>query len=199
MAQIVLLNKPYNVLCQFTDPDGRSTLADYIDTQRFANYYPAGRLDFDSEGLVILTNDGAIQHKISHPDSKSEKTYWAQVEGTPSDGELDQIRKGIRLKEGNAQPAKVKIIPPPDVWERTPPIRHRLNQPTSWLEIKISEGKNRQVRRMTAAINHPTLRLIRTSIGHWSIHKLSPGEFKTDTIHLPSNTPKNPRTRRVKK
>ncbi len=200
MAHLVLLNKPFNVLCQFSDTEGRNTLADSIDIKRFPQFYPAGRLDYDSEGLVLLTNDGALQHRITHPESKFSKTYWVQIEGEPNNDAINTLQKGVKLKDGLTRPAKAERIPEPEIWPRTPPIRQRLNQPTSWLELTISEGKNRQVRRMTASVGHPTLRLIRAAIGHWSIQGLSPGEFKTDTIHLPNtNTKIKPKTHRVKK
>ena len=172
---IILFNKPFNVLCQFTDKDKRQTLADYI---KIKNIYAAGRLDFDSEGLVILTDDGRLQHKISDPKNKMDKTYLVQVEGIPADEKLDQLRKGISLKDGKTKPAKVKTISEPKLWERIPPIRFRKNIPTAWLQLTIIEGKNRQVRRMTAAIGYPTLRLVRISIGSWSINNLKPGEYK---------------------
>ncbi len=185
MAQIILLNKPFNVLCQFTDKEGRATLADYVDPKKFPRYYPAGRLDYDSEGLVLLTNEGALQHRISHPSQKLEKTYWAQVEGAPGSSDLVPIERGVKLKDGLTLPAKAQILNSPKVADRTPPIRERKNQPTTWLEIRLSEGKNRQVRRMTAAIGFPTLRLIRVAIGPWYIDQLSPGSYRTEQVHLP--------------
>lgn len=173
---IVLFYKPFNVLCQFTDKDGRNTLADFIP---FKNVYAAGRLDYDSEGLVILTDDGKLQHLISDPENKLEKTYWVQVEGIPTEESLNKLRTGILLKDGLTKPAKVMLIQAPKILERNPPIRERKNIPTSWIELKIIEGKNRQVRRMTAAIGYPTLRLIRYSIGDWTIENLKPGEYKS--------------------
>lgn len=172
---LILFNKPFNVLCQFTDSEGRKTLSHFIKTK---NVYAAGRLDFDSEGLVVLTDDGKLQNKISEPENKLEKTYWVQVEGIPNEIDLDKLRKGIKLKDGITKPAKVKIINEPKVWERNPPIRERRNIRTFWIELKIAEGKNRQVRRMTAAIGHPTLRLVRYSVGNWNIDNLNPGEHK---------------------
>lgn len=171
----VLFNKPFNVLCQFTDNEGRKDLSDFIPIR---NIYAAGRLDYDSEGLVILTDDGKLQNKISDPKNKLEKTYWVQIEGIPNKESLSKLRKGILLKDGFTKPAKAKLIAEPMVQERNPPIRERKNIPTSWIELTISEGKNRQVRRMTAAIGHPTLRLIRYSIGDWTIENLNPGNYK---------------------
>jgi 23S rRNA pseudouridine2457 synthase len=172
---LLLFNKPFNVLCQFTDKEGRKTLADYIFIK---NVYAAGRLDYDSEGLVLLTNDGNLQNKISNPKSKIFKTYWVQIEGIPDKIALNKLQKGILLKDGTTKPATVKLITEPNIWKRVPPIRERKNVPTSWLELKIIEGKNRQIRRMTAAIGCPTLRLIRISVGNWNINGLASGEYK---------------------
>ena len=172
---ILLFNKPYQVLCQFTDAQGRETLADYIDTP---GIYAAGRLDRDSEGLLVLTDDGKLQHEIAHPRNKMPKTYLVQVEGVPDTDALKSLRKGVMLKDGITQPAKVNATEEPaDLWDRHPPIRFRKNIPTSWLEIELKEGKNRQVRRMTAAVGFPTLRLIRTCIGPWHLQGLRPGEW----------------------
>ena len=181
MSNIILLNKPFQVLTQFTDQEGRATLADYIKEEGF---YAAGRLDYDSEGLLILTDDGQLQHQLAHPQFKLEKTYWVQVEGEAEDAAIDQLRKGVVLKDGKTRPARVKRITTPDIWERVPPIRERKNQPTSWLEIRISEGKNRQVRRMTAAVGLPTLRLIRYAIGNWALDSLTPGQYRQDKVNL---------------
>ncbi len=172
---IIIFNKPFNVLCQFTDKEGRKTLSDFI---KIKNVYAAGRLDYDSEGLVLLTEDGKLQNKISDPKNKIPKTYWVQIEGIPDLNTLIQLRKGIILKDGLTRPAKVKLIDEPDIWERIPPIRKRKNIPTSWIELTITEGRNRQVRRMTAALGHPTLRLIRYSIGQLSIEGVKNGEHK---------------------
>jgi 23S rRNA pseudouridine2457 synthase len=171
---IILFNKPFDVLCQFTDDRGRATLANFIEQK---NVYAAGRLDRDSEGLVVLTDDGKLQHKITDPNNKMPKTYWAQVEGEIAEDAITQLKKGVTLKDGRTKPAEAKIIPEPeDLWQRIPPIRERKNIPTSWIELTISEGRNRQVRRMTAATGYPTLRLIRSSIGGWQLNKLNPGE-----------------------
>ena len=172
---IVLFNKPFDVLCQFTDENGRRTLADYI---KLKNIYAAGRLDRDSEGLLLLTDDGKLQHQITDPKNKMVKTYWAQVEGEITDDAIKQLAKGVTLKDGLTKPATAqKISQPENLWERTPPIRERKDIPTSWLELSIAEGKNRQVRRMTAAVGFPTLRLIRYSIGEWSIDNINSGEY----------------------
>lgn len=175
MAKIVLFNKPYDVLCQFTDGAGRPTLADFISIK---NVYAAGRLDRDSEGLVVLTDDGRMQHRISDPRHKLEKTYWVQVDGTPTPGAVDRLRQGVRLNDGPTAPARARIIAEPPVWPRTPPIRYRAHIPTTWLELSLREGRNRQVRRMTAAIGHPTLRLIRCAVGPWHLEGLRPGEWR---------------------
>ncbi|SIN89879.1 ribosomal large subunit pseudouridine synthase E [Sulfurivirga caldicuralii] len=174
MSRLILFNKPYGVLSQFTDANGRPTLKDYIPAE---GVYPAGRLDRDSEGLLLLTDDGRLQQRIAHPRNKLEKTYWVQVEGAPSDADLAPLHRGITLKDGPTRPAKVKIIEPPDLWPRNPPVRYRKRVPDTWLEIRISEGRNRQVRRMTAAIGFPTLRLVRVKIGRWRLGKLQPGEW----------------------
>lgn len=179
MSKLVLFNKPFNTLCQFTGETGDDTLANYVD---IPNVYPAGRLDKDSEGLMLLTDDGQLQNQIASPKHKMEKTYWVQVEGAPEDSNLEPLRQGVLIQNYRTRPAKVRLLETPDVWPRNPPIRERKNIPTSWLEIIISEGKNRQVRRMTAAIGYPTLRLIRTQIGPWKLGELEVGHYSVQEV-----------------
>jgi len=178
MTKILLFNKPHGVLPQFTDsksPTERPTLSKYID---MPGVYPAGRLDRDSEGLMLLTDDGQLQARISNPKFKTPKTYLVQVEGEPGEAALDALRQGLRLKDGLTRPAEARRIDPPGLWPRDPPVRFRKSVPDCWLELTIREGKNRQVRRMTAAIGHPTLRLVRWRIGDWSLEGIGPGEWR---------------------
>ena len=174
---LLSFNKPYGVLCQFTDAEGRSTLADFIN---IPGVYAAGRLDRDSEGLLLLTDDGALQHRLAHPASATRKTYLAQVEGTVKESQLQALRSGITLKDGPARAVDAQLLAgkPGWLWSRHPPIRERRNIPTSWLEIVLDEGRNRQVRRMTAAVGLPTLRLVRTRIGEYTLGDLKPGEHR---------------------
>lgn len=180
-VRIILLNKPFNVLCQFTDPDGRANLSDYLDIPQV---YAAGRLDCDSEGLVVLTDSGPVQHRIADPRAKLPKTYWVQVEGVPTTEAIRQLSTGVPLRDGMTRPARVALMESPEVWPRTPPIRARLLIPTSWLSITLTEGRNRQVRRMTAAVGFPTLRLIRYSIGPWQLEALSPGQWREGSVPM---------------
>jgi len=180
MARLILFNKPYGVLCQFTDrgTEGstRPTLSAFIDV---SGVYPAGRLDLDSEGLLLLTDDGRLQSRIADPKFKTAKTYLAQLEGNVTDDALATLGSGVRLKDGITRPAEAERIPVPDLWLRDPPIRFRKNIPDGWIRLTIREGRNRQVRRMTAAVGHPTLRLVRWSIGDWSLDGIAPGEWRS--------------------
>lgn len=199
MAELVLFNKPYHVLSQFTDQRGdsgkpaRSTLADWLTVP---GVYPAGRLDYDSEGLLLLTAEGALQHRIASPGLKMPKTYWVQVEGRITSDALAWLSQGVALKDGLTRPAKAMAMTEPELWPRTPPVRFRDSIPTSWLALTLTEGRNRQVRRMTAAVGFPTLRLVRYRIGDWTLDSLPPGGHRTLTVNVPA-PPKATRGRRT--
>jgi len=176
--RLILFNKPYGVLAQFTDEGAgpkRPTLADFVEVP---GVYAAGRLDRDSEGLLLLTGDGRLQARIADPRFKTAKTYLVQVEGEPDEAALEALRRGVRLKDGMTRPAQAERIDPPELWPRDPPVRFRKSVPDCWLKLTISEGRNRQVRRMTAAVGFPTLRLVRWSVGEWTLDGLSPGEWR---------------------
>ncbi|WP_071674600.1 pseudouridine synthase [Nioella nitratireducens] len=196
MTKLILFNKPYDVLSQFTDKgtEGtpRRTLSDFIDVP---GVYAAGRLDRDSEGLMVLTDDGRLQARITSPRTKTPKTYWAQVEGSPSDEQIAALCTGVTLKDGPTRPARVRCVgEPPDLWPRTPPVRYRKSVPDAWLELTITEGRNRQVRRMTAAVGLPTLRLIRARVGEWGLDGLAPGEWREVPVSAaPPRRPQRPR------
>lgn len=189
MAKVILFNKPFQVLSQFSDSEGRKTLADYLSAPRFR---AAGRLDYDSEGLLLLTDNGGLQHQITNPKHKQWKTYLVQVEGDIDQASIDRLCDGLDLKDGPTLPARARRIEAPALWPRMPPVRERKSVPDCWLELSIREGRNRQVRRMTAAIGYPTLRLVRQSIGSWSLGDLLPGEYRTENVHAPTTPPKRP-------
>jgi len=184
-TRLLILNKPYDVLAQFSNAQGRSTLKDFV---QIPDVYPAGRLDRDSEGLLLLTNDGRLQARIADPKHKMAKTYWVQVEGTATLEQLQHLRSGVLLKDGLTLPAQAQLLDEPELWERHPPVRFRKSIPTSWLELTIHEGRNRQVRRMTAAAGLPTLRLVRVRIGPWALDGLAPGEWREATLDAPDAT-----------
>jgi len=193
---LLLFNKPYNVVSQFSELANKPTLKAYIN---LPGYYPAGRLDQDSEGLLVLTNDGKLQARISHPRYKLPKTYQVQVEGNITDAAIAQLAAGVKLNDGKTRPALVQHIEAPQLPARIPPIRHRPTIPTSWIQITIKEGRNRQVRRMTANVGYPTLRLIRVSVGDWQLGDLRPGEFTLINVHLPDNPPAGKPGNRLRK
>lgn len=196
---LYLLHKPYRMLSQFTDQAGnagkpRATLADVITVP---GIYPAGRLDHDSEGLLLLSDDGELIHRIAHPRFKQPKTYRVQVEGTPDIAALEALRKGVTLKDGLTRPARVRLLQSSGLPERDPPLSTKRHPVTSWLEIIISEGRNRQVRRMTAHVGYPTLRLVRVAIGNWQLGNLAPGEWRRETLHAPARTQRRFSSRRA--
>jgi 23S rRNA pseudouridine2457 synthase len=183
MSRLLLLNKPFGVICQFTREGGHSSLADFV---RVADVYPAGRLDTDSEGLVVLTDDGRLQAAVSDPRHKLAKGYWVQVEGTPTKAALQRLRDGVELRDGKTLPARARpIAAPAGLWPRDPPIRLRRAIPTAWIDLELREGRNRQVRRMTAAVGLPTLRLVRHRVGPWNIAGLAPGEWCEEDLPAP--------------
>lgn len=188
MARLILFNKPFNVLSQFTDDQGRATLADYVSAPRCR---VAGRLDFDSEGLLLLTDDGHLQQSIANPENNKWKTYLVQVEGIIDEAAVAQLTSGVTLKDGPTFPARARRVPAPHLWNRNPPVRVRQTVPDSWLELSIREGRNRQIRRMTAAVGFPTLRLVRTTIGEWSLEDLQPGQYRELRVHMPARTAKH--------
>lgn len=189
-TRVILVNKPFNMLTQFRGEPGDSTLADIVSIK---DVYAAGRLDKDSEGLLVLTNDGILQARLTQPSSKAPKTYWVQVEGIPDQAALEALRNGVELKDGMTLPAEIELMNEPDIWPRNPPIRERASIPTCWLSMTLREGRNRQVRRMTAHIGHPTLRLIRYKLGDWTVDGLKPGEWRevSPPVHKSDNMKKS--------
>jgi 23S rRNA pseudouridine2457 synthase len=183
MARLILFNKPFNVLSQFSDEQGRATLADFMSAPACR---VAGRLDYDSEGLLLLTDDGRLQQQIANPSNKQWKTYLVQVEGTLDEDAVTRLTVGVSLNDGPTLPARARRVPPPTLWDRNPPIRTRKTVPDSWLELSIREGRNRQIRRMTAQVGFPTLRLVRTTIGQWSLEDLQPGQYREVSLDTPS-------------
>ncbi len=195
MTRLILFNKPFGVLTQFRDSEGRATLADYIPIK---GVYPAGRLDRDSEGLLLLTDSGPLQHRIADPRHKLAKTYWVQVEKEPNREALQRLATGVALKDGRTRPARVTRMAEPDLWPRDPPVRYRKAIPTAWLQLTLTEGRNRQVRRMTAAVGHPTLRLLRVAIGPFELDGLAPGEWReVDPSQYRGIVPRKPTRRPV--
>lgn len=195
MSTLYLLHKPYRMLSQFTDRQGRATLADVMDVP---DVYAAGRLDYDSEGLLLLSDDGGLIHRIAHPRHKQPKTYWVQLEGSISDEAINALRTGVMLKDGPTLPAKARRIASPAIPARQPAVDPKRHPSTSWLELTIIEGRNRQVRRMTAHVGFPTLRLVRIAIGPWQLGNMQPGEWKKETLHAPRSAPKSIRVTRRK-
>ncbi|MET0379028.1 MAG: pseudouridine synthase [Spongiibacteraceae bacterium] len=187
MSQLILFNKPFRVMSQFSPSGDKQTLADFIDVP---GVYPAGRLDYDSEGLLLLTDDGALQHRIAHPTKKLPKTYWVQVEGAPNEAAIAKLQCGVLLNDGPTLRAQAELIAEPEIWPRNPPIRMRLNVPDHWLAITITEGRNRQVRRMTAAVGLPTLRLVRAAIGDWTLNNLQPGQWRQEPPVMSATRPR---------
>jgi 23S rRNA pseudouridine2457 synthase len=183
VSKLLLFNKPFHVLSQFTDSEARKTLSEFIQIK---GVYPAGRLDYDSEGLLLLTDDGQLQAQISNPKYKLNKTYWAQVEGTATEAHCLELSQGVDLKDGPASAVSCRLMDPPTLWPRVPPIRERQNVADSWIELTINEGRNRQVRRMTAAVGLPTLRLVRAAIGDWKVTDILPGEYRSETVETPA-------------
>lgn len=181
MSKLLLFNKPFHVLSQFTDSEARKTLSEFIPIK---GIYPAGRLDYDSEGLLLLTDDGQLQAQISSPKYKLNKTYWAQVEGTATQAHCLELMQGVTLKDGPASAVTCRLMEVPNLWPRVPPIRERQSVPDSWIELIINEGRNRQVRRMTAAVGLPTLRLVRAAIGDWKVTDILPGEYRIETVDM---------------
>lgn len=190
MAGLILFNKPFQVLSQFSDGEGRATLLEYFSAP---GYRATGRLDYDSEGLLLLTDDGRLQQQIANPRHKMWKTYLVQVEGEPGEEAVQQLIEGVELKDGLTLPAHAKIVQPPALWRRDPPVRIRKTVADSWLELSIREGRNRQVRRMTAAVGFPTLRLVRISVGEWTLGDLQPGDTRCTTVHMPTAHRRRPR------
>lgn len=193
MSTLYLLHKPYRMLSQFTDREGRATLADVLPIR---DVYAAGRLDYDSEGLLLLSDDGALIHRIAHPRHKQPKTYRVQVEGSISDTALAALRAGVTLKDGPTRPAKARRLDDPNLCPRQPPLDAKRHPTTSWIELTITEGRNRQVRRMTAHVGFPTLRLVRTAIGPWQLGDLAPGQWRQETLHAPAPAAKLNKPRR---
>lgn len=193
MAGLILFNKPFQVLSQFSDNEGRDTLGKYLSAP---GYRVAGRLDYDSEGLLLLTDDGRLQQQIANPRHKRWKSYLVQVEGEMTEQALQRLRDGLELKDGPTLPARAKMVQAPQLWPRNPPVRKRLTVADSWLQLSIREGRNRQIRRMTAALGFPTLRLVRTAIGDWSVDSLSPGQHQQIHVHMPAPPRGKPARRR---